>query len=38
VPLKSEAAIDDLVASGLATEIDTHFYFLCAVVNSHAAH
>ena len=38
LPLKSEAAIDALVDSGVATEIDTHFYFLCAVVNSHAAH
>ena len=38
LPLKSEAAVDALVDSGVATEIDTHFYFLCAVVNSHAAH
>jgi len=34
----SEAAVDALVASGLAEEIDTQFYFLCSVVNSHAAH
>jgi hypothetical protein len=43
IPTKSEAAVDALVASKLADgspvaiEIDTHFYFLCAVVNSHAA-
>jgi hypothetical protein len=38
LPVRSEADVDALVASGLATEIDTHFYFLCAVVNGHAAH
>jgi hypothetical protein len=38
LPLRSEADVDALVASGLATEIDTQFYFLCAVVNGHAAH
>jgi hypothetical protein len=37
LPLKSEAAVDALLASGLAVEIDTHFYFLCSVVNGHAA-
>jgi hypothetical protein len=37
LPLKSEADVDALLATGLATEIDTHFYFLCSVVNSHAA-
>jgi len=38
LPLRSEAAVDALVDSGLAVEIDTNFYFLCAVVNGHAAH
>ena len=43
LPTKSEAAVDDLLAATLpdgspvAVEIDTHFYFLCAVVNPHAA-
>jgi hypothetical protein len=37
LPLRSEAAVDALLNSGLATEIDTQFYFLCAVVNGHAA-
>jgi len=36
--ITSEAAVDALVASGLAREIDTQFYFLCAVVNNQAAH
>lgn len=44
LPTKSEAAVDDLLASKLAggaplaVKIDTQFYFLCAVVNAHAAH
>jgi len=43
IPTKSEAAVDVLLASKLpdgspvAVEVDTHFYFLCAVVNSNAA-
>jgi hypothetical protein len=37
LPLRSEADVDALVDSGLATEIDTNFYFLCSVVNEHAA-
>ena len=37
LPLRSEADVDALVGSGLAVEIDLHFYFLCAVVNDHAA-
>jgi hypothetical protein len=43
IPTKSEAAVEDLLSSTLpdgspvAIEIDTHFYFLCAVVNHHAA-
>ena len=45
LPTRSEAAVDDLLASTLpdgttpvAIEIDTEFYFLCAVVNQHAVH
>ncbi len=43
LPLTSEDAVDDLLAlrladgSPVAIEIDTHFYFLCAVVGSSAA-
>lgn len=37
LPTTSEAAVDALLDSGLAIEIDTHFYFLCAVVSPHAA-
>ncbi len=37
LPMKSEAAIDAAIAAGDATEIDTHFYFLCAVVSANAA-
>jgi len=37
LPLKSEADVDALVDSGLAVEVDLHFYFLCSVVNGHAA-
>jgi hypothetical protein len=38
LPLRSEAAVDALVDDGLAIEVDTNFYFLCSVVNGHAAH
>ena len=38
LPVRSEADVDALVNSDLAVEVDTHFYFLCAVVNGHAAH
>jgi hypothetical protein len=38
LPLQSEADVDALVDSGLATEIDTEFYFLCPVVHGHAAY
>lgn len=38
LPLKSEAAIDEAISAGVAQEIDTGFYFLCSVVNPHAAH
>jgi hypothetical protein len=43
LPTKSEAAVDALLderdANGapIAIEIDTHFYFLCAVVSPNAA-
>jgi hypothetical protein len=44
LPAKSEEAVDDLLSATLsdgspvAIEIDTHFYFICAVVSAHAAH
>ena len=44
IPTKSEEAVEDLLSSTLpdgspvAIEIDTHFYFICAVVDAHAAH
>jgi hypothetical protein len=38
LPITSEAAVDAAVAAGVAQEIDTHFYFLCAVVDPHAVH
>lgn len=37
LPMKSEAEIDAAIAAGVAREIDTNFYFLCAVVNAHAS-
>jgi hypothetical protein len=43
LPAKSETAVDALLSATLpdgspvAIEIDTGFYFLCAVVNNHAA-
>ena len=37
LPLTSEAAIDAAVEAGVADEMDTGFYFECAVVNPHAA-
>ena len=42
LPTTSEAAVDALLAARLggqpiAIEIDTHFYFICAVVSDHAA-
>jgi len=41
LPAKSETAVDALLSTQvegvpLAVEIDTHFYFICAVVNEHA--
>ncbi len=43
LPAKSETAVDALLGDSLpdgspiAVEVDTNFYFLCAVVNPHAA-
>ena len=37
LPLKSEAAVDAFIDAGYAVEVDTGHYFLCAVVNVHAA-
>lgn len=43
LPTRSEAAVDALLdtrladGSPVAAEIDTHFYFLCAVVSANAA-
>ena len=38
LPLKSEPAVDAFIDAGYAVEVDTGHYFLCAVVNAHAAH
>jgi len=37
LPMTSEAAVDAAVAAGVAQEIDTGTYFLCSIVNAHAA-
>ena len=37
LPMKSEADVDAAIAAGVAQEVDTHFYFLCAVVSPNAA-
>ena len=37
LPLKSEAAVEAFVDAGYAVEVDTGHYFLCSVVNVHAA-
>jgi hypothetical protein len=37
LPMTSEAAVDAAIAAGVATEIDTGSYFLCAIVNPRAA-
>lgn len=37
LPMTSEQAIEDAIDAGVATKIDTHFYFVCAVVNPNAA-
>jgi hypothetical protein len=37
LPMTSEAAVDAAIAAGIAQEIDTGGYFLCSIVNAHAA-
>lgn len=37
LPMKSEAQVDAAIGAGVAVEIDTGFYFLCAVVSPNAA-
>jgi hypothetical protein len=37
LPMTSEAAVDAAIAAGVAQEIDTGGYFLCSIVNAHAA-
>jgi hypothetical protein len=37
LPMMSEAAVDAAIAAGVAQEIDTGSYFLCSIVNAHAA-
>ena len=37
LPMTSEAAVDAAIAAGVAREVDTGGYFLCSIVNAHAA-
>ena len=37
LPMTSEAAVDAAIAAGVAQEIDTQSYFVCSIVNEHAA-
>ena len=37
LPMTSEAAVDAAIAAGVAREVDTGSYFLCSIVNPHAA-
>ena len=37
LPMTSEAAVDAAIAAGVAQEIDTGSYFLCSIVDAHAA-
>ena len=37
LPMKSEADVDAAIAAGVALEVDTGSYFLCSIVNAHAA-
>jgi hypothetical protein len=37
LPMTSEAAVDAAIAAGVAREVDTGSYFLCSIVNTHAA-
>jgi len=35
--MKSEADVDAAIAAGVAIEVDTKSYFLCSIVDDHAA-
>ena len=37
LPMTSEAAVDAAIAAGVAQETDTGSYFLCSIVDAHAA-
>jgi hypothetical protein len=37
LPMTSEAAVDAAIAAGVAREVDTGSYFVCSIVNPHAA-
>ena len=37
LPMTSETAVDAAIAAGVAQETDTGSYFLCSIVNAHAA-
>jgi hypothetical protein len=37
LPMRSEAEVDAAIDAGVAIEVDTHSYFLCSIVNEHAA-
>jgi hypothetical protein len=37
LPMTSEAAVDAAIAAGVAQKIDTGSYFLCSIVDAHAA-
>ena len=37
LPMTSEAKVNQAIADGVAREVDTHSYFLCSIVNAHAA-
>jgi hypothetical protein len=37
LPMTSEGAVDAAIAAGVAREVDTGSYFLCSIVDAHAA-
>jgi len=37
LPMTSEAKVNEAISAGVAREVDTHSYFLCSIVNAHAA-
>jgi len=37
LPMTSEVAVDAAIAAGVAVEVDTGSYFVCSIVNEHAA-